>query len=88
MRTDIRKVEIRAVFCLSRIRNYLKVSLGRKVYMVPDGEGNSKANGGQYWRRKNGCAWTGQMDEINVHLFLMENIDQSIDMLTKVIVFA
>ena len=58
------------------------------LYMVPDGEENSKANRGQYWRRKNGCAWTGQMDEINVHLFLVENKDHSIDMLTKVIVFA
>ena len=56
--------------------------------MVPDGNGNSKANGGQYWRRKNDCAWTGQMDEINVYLFLMENIDHSIDMLTKVIMLA
>ena len=56
--------------------------------MVPDGKGNSKANGGQYWRRKNGCAWTGQMDEINVNLFLMENIDRSIDMLAKLIVLA
>ena len=28
------------------------------------------------------------MDEINVYLFLMENIDHSIDMLTKVIMLA